>query len=821
MFRNYLKIAWRSLKNNKFFSFINIFGLAVGLTCCMLISIYLYHEFTYDHQHSKADRIFLVGTIFSGGEKEDVAPNTPSPLAPALQQEFPEIQSFARTLNLFVDDKTLLQYTDQSNQVRSFYETRGYMADSSIFKLFDYEFKEGNAQLSLNDPNSIVISDEVASKIFGDEPALNKVLHINSNTNGAGDYKITGVFRQPSRPSHMNARFFMSLSSGDFGDFVRRTTNFSYNNMFYTYVLLKPGTREEDLEKKLPQFVEKYMAADMKVAGFSKKQFLVPLKDIHLRSGFGNRFITSTVGSYGNLSYLYILALIAIFILIIACINFMNLATARSAKRAAEVGIRKVLGAEKNGLIRQFLGESMMLALISFAIAIVLVVLLLPLFGEISGAPLRFDMASQYCLWIGFAVLTIIAGLLAGSYPAFYLSAFKPIKVLKGKFSNSLAAVNMRKALVVFQFIISAGLIICAMGVGKQMKHMTSTDMGFKTEQRIIIPLRSSNAKNIYTSFRNELSQNKQVLSVGASQYYPGILNPRDQNFYTAGKSNNEAINLKINSVDPHFLNTLDIQPVAGRIFSEQFPADTNYRMVLNETAIRDMGFKNAESAIGQPLFFDWEDSSYRFTIIGVVRDFNFESLQKPITPFAFQLNNDNFYNYIIAQAGSGNMRDIIASLESAWKKLNPTEPFEYSFLDQDFQKNYEGENRLAALIQYFMIIAIIICCLGLFGLAAFSAEQRTKEIGIRKVLGSSIPGIMSLLSKDFVKLVLIGNIVAIPIAWYLMNEWLKGFAYRTSLEWWLFAIALCISVFIALFTVSFQAIRAALANPVKSLRSE
>ena len=718
-------------------------------------------------------------------------------------------------LNLFVDDKTLLQFNEANGATKSFYETRGFMADSNFFQLFDYNFIEGNALQSLIQPNSIVLSVDVAKKIFGNEPALNKMIHISSNTNGQGDYRVTGVFRPNTKPSHIDARFFLSMNSGNMGEFVREVTDLASNNMFFTYLLLKPGVNPKDLEKKLPAFVEKYMRKDLNAAGFNKKQFLLNVKDIHLRSE-----IDLNVTPSGNLSYLYILASIAAFILLIACINFMNLATARSAKRAAEVGVRKVLGAEKRSLIYQFLGEALLFALASFVLALVLTKLLMPMFSSISAADLTFSFTEDYLVILGFIGLTIIAGLLAGSYPAFYLSAFKPIRVLKGKFSNSLSAVTFRKSLVVFQFVISASLIIGAIAIGKQMSYMRTKDLGFTKDQQLVIPMRSNNAKNIYASLKNDIKTNTGVNNVGGTLYYPGIFNPSDMSMHLPEKSVNENVNIKMNWVDDSYLQTLQLQPVAGRLFSQEFLADTNYRMILNEAAVKKLGFKKPEDAIAKTIVFDWQDSSYRFQITGVVKDFHFQSLREPIAPYAFQTTTSNF-NYLIVHMKPGDPRPLLKSIEASWRKFNPTEPFEYSFLDQDFDKNYKAESRLAALVRNFMVIAITICCLGLFGLATFSAEQRTKEIGIRKVLGSSTAGIIGLLSKDFVKLVLIGNLVAIPLAWYFMQQWLQNFAFRTELNWWVFVVTVLLSLVIALLTISYQAIKAALMNPVKALRSE
>lgn len=815
MIKNYFKIAWRNIMKNKFSSFVNIFGLAVGLTCCMLISLYLYYEFSYDKHNKKINDLYVVGTHFSLGEKDSRSAGTPSPMGPALQQEFPEIEKTARLLDLFVDDKTLLQYVDPAGAVRSFYESNGYMADSTFFQLFDYDFVEGNAQTALLQPNNLVISEEIAKKIFGNGSALDKMIHVSSNSNGDGDFRITGVFRQRSKPSHINARFFLSLSSGGYGDYIRRTTDFASNNMFFTYLLLRKDADADALQSKLPAFVEKYMRKDLTAAGFNKEQFLVPVKDIHLHSGFDNKVLPT-----GNLSYLYILASVAIFILLIACINFMNLATARSAKRAAEVGIRKVLGAEKTQLLKQFFGEAMLLALFSFVLALVLLQLLLPFFARVSGMSPGFGIWDHPLLLGAFVLLAVLTGFIAGSYPALYLSAFRPIKVLKGKFVNSLSAVTFRKALVVFQFAISAVLIIAVIAINRQMKYMRTKDLGFDKEQQVVIPLRSETAKNTYAALRTELAREKQVVSVGASLYYPGIFNPSDMNFYRPGKMVSEAVNLKMNYADKNFMQTLGIKPVAGRVFADEFPADTNYRIVVNETAVRKLGYKNPEEAVGQNLLFDWRDSTYQFEVVGVVKDFNFEGLKDEIGPFAFQAVNSSF-NYLIVHTEAGDPGPVLQSISATWKRLNPNEPFEYSFIDDDFQKNYQAERRMSALVRYFMGIAICLCCLGLLGLVTFSAEQRTKEIGVRKVLGSSVPNIVGLLSKDFLKLVLIGNIIAIPLAWYILNKWIQEFAYRASLSWWLFAIAVGLSLAVAMLTLSFQAIKAAIANPVKSLRTE
>lgn len=820
MLKNYFKIAWRNLMKNKVFSFINIFGLTVGLTCCMLITLYIVNELSYDKYHKNADNLYQLGTLFiTPGEEvkpENWKATTPPPMGQMMKQEFPEIQETTRLLGLFAEDKTLLQYKENNGDLKSFYETKGYLADSTFFRLFTYNFIEGDAATALSNPNTVVLSEEIAKKIFGNQTALNKIIRISSNTNGDHDYTVTGVFKPINAPSHIDARFFVSLKGGDMEPYINRATDLASNNMFFTYFLLRPGSDPKKLEAKFPAFMKKYAEKDLKAMGRDKKQFLTALQDIHLHS-----LISQNVTASGSVTYLYILASIALFILLIACINFMNLSTARSSKRSAEVGIRKVLGAEKSSLVRQFLGESLLMSFIAFLFAFVLTLLLLPPFNYVSGKNLSFSIASHGWMITAFLALTFITGLAAGSYPAFYLSSFIPVKVLKGRFSNSLAAISLRKGLVVFQFIISVVLIVASVVIGNQMRYMRSKDLGFDKDRQIVISLRSQTAKGIYTYLKNELRRIQQVQSVGASQYYPGIFNASDNPFYREGQTMNDAKSTSTNRVDADFLQTLGIQPIAGRLFSEQFPADTNFRVILNETAIKQIGFASPQQSIGKKVFFDWQGQAYRFDIIGVVKDFHYQDLQVPIKPYAFQLNSQPYYNYIVVHAKAGDMTPLIKSIEATWHALNPNEPLEYSFLDEDFQKNYDAENKLSAIVTYFTIIAILISCLGLFGLATFSAEQRTKEIGVRKVLGASIASIVGLLSKDFLRLVAISICIASPIAWYAMNKWLQDFAYRTNISWTVFAITALIALLIAVITISFQAVRAALSNPVKSLRTE
>jgi putative ABC transport system permease protein len=816
MFWNHLSVAWRNLLKYKGYSFINIFGLAAGLTCCFLISLYLYNEYSYDSYHRNRDRIYQVGTGFIKQGVEETSANTPAPLAIALQNEFSEIEQATRIMRAFSDDKTLFQYRESDMKLKSFYEHSGFLADSNFFSVLDYHFIAGDSRTALSQPNTLVIEEEIAKKIFGNDNAIGKVLHVSSSTNGNYDFKITGVFRRHVKPTHIDARFFMSMNGGDMEQFIRRQTDLASNNMFHTYLLLKSGTNAANLEKKFPAFVDKYAGKDLRAVGFYKRQFLTRIDKIHLSPN-----TKENVTPVANVAYLKILASVAIFTLLIACINFMNLSTARSSRRSTEVGVRKVLGAERSLLIKQFLGESVLMAILAFFLSIALSQLLLPVFSKVTGSEFVFSFKEHATLLGLFFVLSVITGLIAGSYPAFYLSSFQPVRVLKGKFQNSFTAISLRKGLVVIQFVVSVVLIIASVVISNQMQFLRSKDLGFAKDQQIVIPLRSPTAKSIYPSMKEVLSTNSGIRSVGASYYYPGMMNPSDMMLYKKGKAVSDGKQTYMNYVDDNFLKTINLELIAGRLFSNQFPADTNMKLVINKQGIQDIGFKTAQEAVGQEVMFDWRGETYRFEIVGVVNNFHFKDLHSTIEPYAFQLATGNGYNYLVAHAPAANIKQVLATMEGIWTKLNPNEPFEYSFMDEDFAKNYAADNRFASLVKYFTILAIMISCLGLFGLAAFTAEQRMKEIAIRKVLGASLSGIVGLISINFLKLVLISIIIATPLAWYLMHNWLQDFAYREPITGWMFVIAGLIAIFIAFVTVSFQALKAGTANPVKNLRAE
>jgi len=814
MLKNFFITAWRNLFRNKLFSLINISGLAIGLACCMFILIYVLDQFSYDRHHNDAKDIYRVATNTIDHGKETPNVVSPAPLAAALKLEFPEIDKTARMFVPYNDDKSLIQYFSSGQLITSFYESKGYLADADFFDIFNYHFTEGNPATSLQEPNTVVISQAMAQKLFNNSSALDKVIRIK-NSNGDIDFRITGVFTELGK-SHIDGKFFMSLKSGVFGQYANTWTDFAVNNIFYTYIKLKSGAYKEVLEAKFPAFVKKYESKNLEAAGFFKKHFLQHVTDIHLRSALDAEFSRN-----GSITYVYILILIAVFILAIACINFMNLSTARSSKRAVEVGIRKAVGAGNNSLIKQFISESILASFVALLLAVGLLLVLLPLFNHLSGNQVTYKVITKPLYISAFIVLALIAGLLAGSYPAFYLSAFRPVQVLKGKMKNSFSALFIRKGLVIFQFAIAIGLILASVIILQQMNYMQHEDLGFKQTQQVIIPLRTDQAKKMYYTFKTEVKKSSFVAQASGTDTYPGTAVVSDKAFYLPGQTMQEAVNVKSNWVDYDYAATMQIPLLAGRFFSNGFVDDTSgfNKLVLNEKAAKDLGF-TPEKAVGKRLLFDWQGRAYTYEVIGVTKNFHFEGLKEPIKAYSFEMQQGS-YNYLMVQVNTKHVQSALQSLAASWKKLNVDEPFEYYFLDKQFQQNYDVERRTGSLITTFTIIAIFISCLGLYGLALFTAEQKIKEIGIRKVLGASVSHVVGLLSKEFLQLVMIAALVAAPLAWWGMRQWLQHFAYHINIQWWVFVAVAVLALLIALFTIGFQAVKAAIANPIKSLRTE
>ncbi|AKD58632.1 macrolide ABC transporter permease [Spirosoma radiotolerans] len=812
MIRNYFTVAWRNLVRNKAFSAINIIGLTTGMTCCMLLLLYIRSELSFDRHHEFADDLYLVNSEAINAGGHEVYPKLSASYAQALKAEYPEVMEATRLWVNIIEDRTLLTVDERGKPANSFYETKGYQVDSTFFDVFSYTFLEGDAKTALNDPHSVVLSEELAHKLFGNTPVLNKTIRVGGTTGFGENFKITGVYKGEQARSHIDARFFVPMSVGWVAAFIReQPATYTGNNLYYTYVRLKPGTDTEKFNRKLAAFMNKYVRQSLKKAGFDKRIFLVPVKNIHLYSQLAN-IVTAT----SSAKYLYILGSIALFTLLIACINFMNLSTARSAKRATEVGVRKVLGAGKQGLVGQFLGESMLLAIISLLIASLAVSLSLPAFNQLTGKSLATSELINPLTIIAFLILTLLTGLAAGSYPAFYLSVFKPVDVIKGRFTNQSSSLGLRRGLVVFQFVVAIGLVVATIVIRQQMNFLRDQPLGFVKDQQLVVPLHGSN----YSAIKQEMLKNSRIAGVAGADYYPGITNQTNFSLYRPDQSVNEIQDVKTNRVSPEFMQVMRFSLVAGRLFSRDFPGDTASRIVVNEATLRKFAIP-LKKAIGQKLNFDWQGTTNVYEIVGVVKDFHFADLHQSIQPYAFHLSLGNQFNYMVAHIQTTDMSDVLPFLENRWKTLVANEPFEYSFLNEDFQKNYQSDTRTSRIVNTFTIVSILISCLGLLGLAAFAAQQRTKEIGVRKVLGASVTNVVALLTKDFIKLVLLSIAIASPIAWYAMNQWLQSFAYKIDIEWWVFAVSGLLTLGIALLTVSFQSIKAALMNPVKSLRSE
>lgn len=809
MFRNYFKTTFRNLWKNKTYSFINIIGLAIGTLCCLYILLYVEDQYSYDKHHKNAKDIYRITTSLTlPGDKHTNATSSP-PFAPAMKNDFPEVKQFARVITTdFLGAKQhLLRYKE-----KSFYEKDAVYVDSTFFDVFTYHFTNGSPTNALKEPYSVVLLKPVADKLFGNEDPVNKVIEIN-NQYEKHDFKVMGVVDESLGKSHIHANMFLTMNSGGIGKYALESQAWAGDNFANEYVKLNPRTDVAALEKKFPAFLNKYGAGQLKEIGMQKQLHLQPLTSIHTTTIYENE-----MGKTVSKSFLYLLLLIAALIQIIACINFMNLSTARASKRAKEVGVRKVIGAGKKDLIKQFLGESFLLSLIGVLIALPLLLIALPYLNKITQADIQLSFFSDYRLWIMLSSLIVVTGLVAGSYPAFYLSAFQAIKVIKGNFTNHVSALTIRRSLVVFQFVLSIVLIACIIIIYSQMNYINNKDLGFEKNQHLVFSFYTEDSKSKMPAFMNDLRQMADIKTVSKSNNYLSQFVGQDFGVYLAGGSEAAATDAQNITTDEYFVKANGIKLISGR----DFRLYDSGKVLINETLMKRLGL-TPENAPSTRLYFQFKPDPETFVeVAGVMKDFNYNSLHNDVKPFMLFYNpaRSDISNITVA-ANSKNYKDMLAKIETLWHKDLPDTPFEYLFLDNEVQKQYETEITLSRIINSFTLMAILISCLGLFGLAAFSAEQRNKEIGIRKVLGASVTGIVQLLSKDFLKLVLIAIVIATPIAWWAMNKWLQAFAYRIHISWWMFAIAGLVAIFIALMAVSFQAIKAAIANPVKSLRTE
>lgn len=816
MLKNYFIVALRNLSKHKAFSIINISGLAVGISCCVLLALYIKDEVSYEKHFDDHERIYRMYSIFTKDGVPESFPRTSPPVALALAEQFPEIESATRVVSPPEVEQHLLRYQD-----KTFYEKTGFLVDSTFFDIFSYPFKEGNRLTALDGPSSVVLSTEVASKIFGNESPLDELIIINSGQS-TDTFRITGVLQPFQKPSHLNAGFYMSMNSRGWGAYINSVTTWAWQNFITSYVKLKPNTTVSMVEEKIPALIELHAGNDLKNSGLQKQMKLQSIDDIHLYSDFKNSF---GLEQPGNILYIYILASIGIFILLLACINFMNLTTAKAAQRAGEVGVRKSLGATRQHLIRQFLGESMTIVLAAMILALGVVQLTLPLFNTVTQKTLGIDSTNVFYIVGSLLAIGLLTGVVAGSYPAFFLSSFQPAKVLKDKRLSGGSSNLLRKGLVVFQFVISITLISSIVIIQRQLNFIQTKPLGFNPEYRIMIPLRTDEAKRQYLQLKNDFAGIAGIENLSATRSLPSTPMLSDFALYPQGSSMEKAILHRNSIVDENYFDVLDIKLIAGRnlVFeTDSFSwENTNCRILVNKASLNVLNIP-LEEAVGSTVLTQWEGQIFKHEIMGVLDDFHQFSLHQPISPLIFWIPADrNSFNFIVATINKESYSNVISQLETTWQQHVHNTPFEIDFLSDSVRRQYQNDERVSTIITVFTGLAIIISCLGLYGLSVYVAERKVKEIGIRKVMGGSVVSIVTLLSKEFIKLVLIALLLAVPLGYFAMDKWLEGFAYTIELNAMVFVFTGFIAITLAWVTVGFESIRAAIANPVNSLRSE
>jgi putative ABC transport system permease protein len=805
LIKNYIKIAARSLWRNKSFSAINIFGLAIGIATCVIIMLFVKQELNYDQHHVKGDDIVRV--VFRGqvkGQQMKEA-NVFPPVAHTLKKDFPEVEQAVR---LSVGGAPVVTMGDKNITEKNL----AYI-DPEFFQVFTIPFVAGNPATALSEPNTVVITQKIARKYFGEENAIGKVMTFK---NFGRDYKVTGVINEIPQASHFHFDIFASLK-----EVADAASDSWMTSSYYTYLLLKPGTDYRKLEAKLPMTVQKYMGPQFQQAmGISLKEFsesgnslglfLQPLKEIHLHSD-----LTNDLEPAGDISYVYIFGAIAVFMLLIACINFMNLSTASAGKRAKEVGIRKVMGSLQRQLIWQFLTESFIITAIAMAIAIVFVQMALPAFNGLSGKNLTLSYSFTGWFMPMLLVTGLVTAFFAGIYPAFVLSSFNPIKVLKGKWQGSKGGVGLRTGLVVFQFSISIILMVATAVVFNQLSFIRQKKLGYNKEQVLIVPAAIGLGQS-RESLIDVLRQDPAVASFTSSGYLPA--GPTyGNNFFIFEKDSKSQIKSLRYEIDENYLATLGMELKEGRNFSNTFGTDS-LAIIINESAAKDLGFR--DSIIGRTIHHaDNNGINKSYHVIGVVKDFHFKSLHQKISPLVMTFSRG--FGQLIVKVKTNNISGVLQKLEAAWAELKSDQPFQYSFLDEQFYNTYKAEQNTGKILAIFAGLTIFVACLGLFGLATFTIAQRNKEIGIRKVLGASVSGIVVLLTRDFIRMVALAFIIAAPIAWLLMNKWLENFEYRQNIAWWIFGLAAFAAFFITIITVGYRGLRAAATNPAVVLKNE
>ncbi len=799
MFRNYIKIAWRNLWKNKLFSFINIFGLAIGITCCILIFMYVQNELSYDRYNEKAAHIFrVVPTIFQPKKTDRFAASSPI-MSVRLQQMFPEITKAVRVL----PSRRPISYKD-----KKFLETRILYVDSTVFDVFTFPMLEGNPSKALNTPYSIVLTESTAKKYFGEEKVLGQMLKFSDTIN----LMVTGIIKDVPINSHI--KFDCLISRSTMVDMSKHSPGWMENNEMnwfncdtHTYFLLSDNTDPKVLEPKINKFMDKEMADTKKNIGMWFNIGLQPLTDVHLKSHLEAE-LKDTVN--GDIIYVYIFSATAILILLIACCNFINLSTARSLNRSKEIGLRKVIGALRSQLIFQFLGESLVYSIMASLISVLMVLLAIPLFNSFIGSQLTFSLT---LVWIYLGIICLV-GILAGLYPALLMSSFAPIKSLKGNVSHGILDILFRKGLVVFQFSIAIILIIGTFLILQQLKFIQNRNIGINKERMVSIEIQQADMPKASVVLK-ELQKNPKVVNGSVNSFsFKGIANIT---LVPEGAAPNEMTASHVILVDENFVKTFGIEIVAGRDFSKDFPSDPNEAFLINEASIKAYGWKTAQASIGKKI--DWGGMKSG-KVVGVVKDFNFASMHDQIQPLLIHIYPP-WFRYVTLRLKTDDLSGTMNEIEKTWKSVMSESYFKYAFLEDDFNNLYKSEQNMRSVLSAFTFLSVLVACLGLFGLTSYSIKQRVKEIGVRKVLGASIPNIIKLLSKDFMKLVFVSFIIAVPVGWYAVHKWLEDFAFKISIGWLVFFIAGLAAMLIAFVTISIQASKAASANPVKSLRTE
>ncbi len=795
MLKNLLKVAVRNIVKEKSYSIINILGLTIGITCSIFLLLYIVDELSYDKYHENAENVYRVVSHIKEPDNEFTWAVAQIPMAPALKEKFPEVKDAVR---FFGTGRTLFRYED-----KRFYEEDFYLADSTVFNMFSYDFIEGDPGTALDRPNTVVISSAIARKYFDTENAIGKTLAYEN-----GDLlEVTGVIKNVPKNSHFSFDGLISRSSnpdrqGSWGNFG-----------VFTYIQLPENYNPEDMQPNFKSILEENVVPIFASIGITINYELQKITDIHLHSK-----IQDEAEGGGDISYIYIFSAIAVFMIIIACINYMNLATARSVRRAKEVGIRKVMGSQRKQLIYQFLSESLILGVVAMLLSLFLVFLLLPFFNDVTGKYISFSYILQPNILLALGAVILIVGILAGSYPAFYLSGFKPVSVLKGKISSQGGNVGLRKTLVVLQFCISIFMLISTLVVYDQLNYMRNKDLGFNKDRLIRIEMPGRDLQATYPALRNLLNSNPMVLSTANSSTSPG--NNIGKVIFNVETNDGEMVERGVDfyAADYDYIPTLGMELVEGRNFSREVLTDTAQSVLVNESMVKRMSW---DQPIGKKFNLSNIGRPEVVKVIGVLKDYHQNSLYSEIEPLIVIFSKLNYFTYI--KIAGENLKEAIKSVERDWKKINPEKPFQYSFLDESFDEQYKADEKRGQIFTIFSILTIVIACLGLLGLASFTTQQRTKEIGIRKVMGSSIQSIVVLVSKEFIILTGLATLLAFAGAYFFLNNWLKTFVYRIELsdEIGTFLLSAIIAMGITLLTVSFHSLKAASINPVNSLRSE